>query len=579
MKKSTSIRTQVMLPSLALMVAGLCALGVYSGWSRATSMNGAFEDKINITSSMAASGASTAMWQFDVDLAKQTFAPASTDRDFRAALIVDPTGKPFFSTGETEAVNAGIKAAGQKSESVTEGALNFAVIPLTHTEESKDMTIGTMVIAFDNTAIVTDTWNSIFGLGAIAIATLLAAAVTLFFLLRSITTPVVTLSNVMAQLSSGHLDTQVPNQDRGDEIGDMSRAVQYFKESVQSAAILQREADVSRQREEAQRRQTEEAEGRRLAAMTQATDGLARGLKTLASGDLGVQIQDAFSPEYEELRRHFNDAVHQLRQALTVVSSTAGNIDAGTRDIADNTNDLSRRTEQQASSLEETAAALDEITVNITSTLKLTEEARRVAQEAGENATKSGDVMASAVDAMSRIENSATQIANIIGVIDEIAFQTNLLALNAGVEAARAGEAGKGFAVVAQEVRELAQRSATAAREIKSLIENSTKEVSVGVELVSDTGAALSGIGKLIVAINERVSAIATATREQSTGLSEINTALNQMDQNTQRNAAMVEETSAASASLANEAEQLRQLVGHFKLGAQAPGRSYSRAA
>ncbi|THV21605.1 methyl-accepting chemotaxis protein [Peteryoungia ipomoeae] len=580
MKNKTSIRTQVMVPSLALMIAGLCALGAYSGWSRAESMRSAFEDKINITSSMAASGASTALWQFDADLAKQTFGPAASDRDFRAAMIVDPTGKSFFASGDQSAIDSGIKAAATAGSS-TSGALNFSIIPLTHTEEkeNKVMTIGTMVLAFDNTAIAADTQASIFGLAAIALATLLAAAAALFFLLRSITTPVVTLSNVMAQLSSGHLDTEVPNQNRGDEIGDMSRAVQYFKESVKSSAILQREADISRKREEDQRRLSAEKEHQQFAAMTQATDGLAHALKSLASGDLGVRIEEAFSPEYEDLRNHFNDAARQLSQTLTVVNRTATNIDAGTRDIAGNTNDLARRTEQQASSLEETAAALEEITTNITSTLKLTEEASRVAREAGDNATHSGEVMSSAVEAMSRIENSATQIANIIGVIDEIAFQTNLLALNAGVEAARAGEAGKGFAVVAQEVRELAQRSATAAREIKSLIQNSTKEVAIGVELVSNTGVALSGIGQLIVAINERVAAIATATREQSSGLAEINSALNQMDQSTQHNAAMVEETSAASASLANEAEQLRQLVEQFRLGTEANARTLARAA
>ena len=187
--------------------------------------------------------------------------------------------------------------------------------------------------------------------------------------------------------------------------------------------------------------------------------------------------------------------------------------------------------------------------------------------------------MSSAVEAMSRIEHSADQIANIIGVIDEIAFQTNLLALNAGVEAARAGEAGKGFAVVAQEVRELAQRSAQAAREIKQLIANSTKEVSTGVELVSTTGQALGEIGQLITTINEHVASIASATREQSTGLSEINSAVNALDQNTQRNAAMVEETSAASATLASEADKLRNLVKQFRIASQQSGMANQRAA
>jgi methyl-accepting chemotaxis protein len=178
-------------------------------------------------------------------------------------------------------------------------------------------------------------------------------------------------------------------------------------------------------------------------------------------------------------------------------------------------------------------------------------------------------VVAEAVDAMQRIEQSSNQIANIIGVIDEIAFQTNLLALNAGVEAARAGEAGKGFAVVAQEVRELAQRSAQAAREIKELIRNSTVEVETGVRLVRNTGDALKTIETYIVTINQHMDAIATSAREQAVGLSEVNTAVNQMDQVTQKNAAMVEETNAASAALADEATTLLDLVRRFNLNGE----------
>ncbi|KQZ49896.1 hypothetical protein ASD54_13355 [Rhizobium sp. Root149] len=570
MFKSKSVRMQVMLPSLALIAIGSIALSGYSVWSQAEAQREMFDRKVNLTASMTTAGASTALWQFDKGLAKETFDPATTDADFRAAVVMDETGKTFFSSGENAAVAAAASHAAKPGAITEDSPLNFSVIALKHTEEGKEMTIGKMVLAFDSTAVMQGIWASLLGQAAIAGLTLLGSAIALLFLLRGITDPLLALSTVMKKLSSGALQTEVPNQDRADEIGEMSRAVQYFKQSVQQATQLQEDAEQNRSQAEEDRRLKAEAEKQRMQSMAQANQALARGLSALSHGDLTVQIEERFTQEYEELRTNFNQAVAQLRQTLSVVVSSAMNIDAGTQNIASNTNDLSRRTEQQAASLEETAAALDEITANLSSSLHRTEDARRVATEANQNAMRSGAVVAQAVEAMSRIESSATQISNIIGVIDDIAFQTNLLALNAGVEAARAGEAGKGFAVVAQEVRELAQRSANAAREIKVLIQNSTNEVEAGVRLVSDTGAALSSIGQLIVSINDHVGAIAISAREQSTGLAEINTAVNHMDQSTQQNAAMVEETSAASTALAHEAARLRDLVVQFSL--ESPG-------
>jgi methyl-accepting chemotaxis protein len=304
--------------------------------------------------------------------------------------------------------------------------------------------------------------------------------------------------------------------------------------------------------------------------MAQATTGLADGLKHLASADLTFELQQPFAPDFESLRDDFNRAVAQLRGTLAGVAQAGGSIDGGAREVSRSADDLARRTEQQAASLEETAAALDEITANVSNSSKRVEEARSVALQASSSATHSGNVVADAVRAMHKIEESSSKVTNIIGVIDEIAFQTNLLALNAGVEAARAGEAGKGFAVVAQEVRELAQRSAQAAKEIKELIRNSSVEVETGVKLVSETGEALTTISQLIVSINQHMDSIATSAREQSIGLSEVNTAVNQMDQVTQQNAAMVEEANAAGASLASEASRLREMIEHFQLGQSA---------
>ena len=389
-------------------------------------------------------------------------------------------------------------------------------------------------------------------------------------LARSVATPVIAMTNAMTKLAAGDTNLTVPAAGRADEIGKMADAVEVFRQNAAENRRLEQEANAQRSQSEEQRRRTAEQERIRAEAMAQATTGLADGLKQLSAGNLGVQLTQSFAEEFEGLREDFNRSVMQLRETMTAVAESTSSIDSGSREISQSAEDLSKRTEQQAASLEETAAALDQITANVANSSKRAEEARAVAIQANENARHSGAVVANAVDAMGKIEQSSNQISSIIGVIDDIAFQTNLLALTAGVEAARAGEAGKGFAVVAQEVRELAQRSATAAKEIKDLIRNSSAEVGNGVKLVSDTGEALKTIESYIVTINQHMDAIATSAREQSVGLSEVNTAVNQMDQVTQQNAAMVEEANAAGATLANEASRLRGLIGQFQLGGAA---------
>ena len=303
-----------------------------------------------------------------------------------------------------------------------------------------------------------------------------------------------------------------------------------------------------------------------VSGRVQAFTAVGTALARLANGDLSFTLEQPFTKEFEPLRRNMNHAIEQLGTVLTAVSRSTEQIDTGSREISLGANDLSKRTEQQAAALEETAAALDQITVNVKNASSRAEEARVATQSANASASRSDQIVQDAVSAMARIEGSSHQISSIIGVIDEIAFQTNLLALNAGVEAARAGEAGKGFAVVAQEVRELAQRSAQAAKEIKHLIRTSSDEVQNGVRLVSESGEALKIIQENIVAVNEHMEAIASSAREQSTGLGEINAAINQLDQTTQQNAAMVEESTAASVALTNETDNLRHLVSRFQL-------------
>ena len=389
----------------------------------------------------------------------------------------------------------------------------------------------------------------------------------IWFALSGIAKPIEIITSSMKKLAEGDSASAIPYDGRADEIGEMAAAVEVFRANAVANRKLEDEASVNRNLSEEERRRKADADRIRGEEMAQATSGLASGLKHLAGGDLSFQLDDAFAPDFESLRADFNAAVAQLADTLRSVAHATSQIDSGTREISQSAEDLSKRTEQQAASLEETAAALDQITANVSNSSKRADEARTVAVQANESAVHSGKVVANAVNAMHKIEQSSNQVSNIIGVIDEIAFQTNLLALNAGVEAARAGDAGKGFAVVAQEVRELAQRSAQAAKEIKDLIRTSATEVQSGVKLVSDTGQALKTIEGYIVTVNQHMDAIATSSKEQSVGLAEVNTAVNQMDQVTQQNAAMVEESTAASATLAGEAGRLRELIGQFQLG------------
>ncbi|WP_066685643.1 methyl-accepting chemotaxis protein [Caulobacter sp. CCH9-E1] len=295
-----------------------------------------------------------------------------------------------------------------------------------------------------------------------------------------------------------------------------------------------------------------------------AVDQIAVALERLAANDLSYRMSASIDAQFARVRDDFNSAVQALDETIGAVAMATKNVNAGANEISTASDDLSRRTEQQAASLEETAAALDQITATVGRSAEGAKRASEAASDARVDAAKSGEIVGEAVTAMDGIEESSSQINQIIGVIDEIAFQTNLLALNAGVEAARAGEAGRGFAVVAQEVRALAQRSADAAKEIKVLIANSSAQVDRGVKLVGDTGRALTSIAGKVSEIDTLIREIAQSSREQATGLGEVNVAVNQMDQVTQQNAAMVEEATAAAANLRTEAGELERLIARF---------------
>jgi len=314
-----------------------------------------------------------------------------------------------------------------------------------------------------------------------------------------------------------------------------------------------------------QRQAAEDARLKAEAEQATAIAALRVVLAKLAAGDLDTRLPTDLPANFAQMAQDYNASIDALRSTIGTVRQSADEIFKSTAAISDATDDLAQRTEQQAAGLEESTAALHELTQNVTLTADGAKEASQVVGVALSEARVSEEVVSRAVDAMGAIEKSSDEISKIIGVIDEIAFQTNLLALNAGVEAARAGEAGRGFAVVAQEVRELAQRCANAAREIKNLISQSSSQVEAGVGLVNNAGDALGKIIVRIGEINEIVAKIASAAADQSGGLREVNISVQSMDQITQRNAAMVEESSAQTATLREEALRLVQSLQGFK--------------
>jgi methyl-accepting chemotaxis protein len=397
-----------------------------------------------------------------------------------------------------------------------------------------------------------------------ALLTLLATGALALVLTLNIRQAVQRIASATERLARGDNEVNLDSLMRGDELGSVVRSLLVFRDNQLHLEQLRKEQEGARAAADETRRQGELTAKAAADEQALVVSSLAEGLDRLAAGDLTHRLHTAFPGEYEKLRTDFNGALGKLEEAMSAIASATGSIRTGSSEISSGADDLSRRTEHQAAALEETAAALDEITATVQKTADGATHGREAVAAAKQDAERSGEIVSRAIVAMTEIEKSAREINQIIGVVDEIAFQTNLLALNAGVEAARAGESGKGFAVVAQEVRALAQRSAEAAKAIKTLIAASTEQVAQGVSLVGDAGDALQRIVSQVTEISGLVGEIAASAKEEALGLSQVNTAVNQMDQVTQQNAAMVEETTAASRVLADDAQELARLMSRF---------------
>lgn len=379
---------------------------------------------------------------------------------------------------------------------------------------------------------------------------LLVAGVGAFtwIMLTRVSSPLARTAETMRAMVNGDLSMPIEGDTRPDEMGDVARALVSFRQAEVDKRALE---DMSRQQQ---------------AERTRIIESLSVALKHLANGDVSYRIEDQFQGQYEELRMDFNSALTAVGSALRAVSEASDAIRLGTGEIAQASNDLSIRTEQQAAALEETSASMTTATGSVRETAEAAKEANSAVKDAHDAAEKGGQIVHDAIAAMDEIEQSSKQISQIIALIDNVAFQTNLLALNAAVEAARAGEAGDGFAVVAAEVRGLAQRTADAANDVKKLITSSALQVENGVRLVGQAGETLDHIVERVSEITKLMQNIAASVEEESLVLVQVNSAVGEMDQMTQQNAAMVEESTASARNLATEAEALAKLVGNFQI-------------
>ncbi|KQS75162.1 chemotaxis protein [Rhizobium sp. Leaf384] len=385
-------------------------------------------------------------------------------------------------------------------------------------------------------------------------------------LVETLRGPLKRVTDVMKKLAEGDLDVGIEGRDRGDEIGEMVRSVAVFRDNARENIRLEQEAAAVRARSDAEGARAAQERARIAAEQEHALTALSDVLARLANGDLQQGLSEDLPDDFIDMAKTYNTATQALRSTLLDVRTTTSEISDSAGNLSASADDLARRTEQQAAALEQSARALRHLDTLVGSTAESARKTAVAVNETEQFAVRSGDVVTRAMGAMGEISASSNRIATIIGVIDEIAFQTNLLALNAGVEAARAGEAGRGFAVVAQEVRELAQRCAGAAREIKGLISASAIQVETGVNLVGETGRALSLIIGHVTDVRKLVTAISSATGEQSTGIGDVSKAVESVEYITQQNAAMVEENNAEIHGLRQRVEILVDKIDRFRV-------------
>lgn len=592
------LRTKIAIPLIVLGLISV-ATAVYAGREYAR-IQKAYSDLIshNATAILDSGRTTRAMTDIVRDLYKAIAYPefmkqnATSIEDVRKAydraqfqLIEAKISFPQ-KAAEFDAMGRALSALKPQIDDIVAQAAKDEDLAALSVMSQLDRTIGEIVTAAGklNEAIKTETQAtsetldaeaselSIVILGLSALGILLGLGGAALLTRFSITRPLEALRSRMDDLARGDYAVEVQGQARKDEIGAMARAVQVFKENGLAVQRLEAESAEGRDLSEQQRRQieTERAEQAKQQEQLAREQGLvmgllAEGLDLLSKSDLSHRIDAEVTAAYEKLRDDFNTAVEHLSMTITTIQATAADVGNAAREINMGADDLSKRTEEQASSLEETAATTEELAASVKASAQASKQAVSLADEAMSVAQRGGAIVHDAVAAMARIETASRKISDITSVIDEIAFQTNLLALNAAVEAARAGDAGRGFAVVASEVRTLAQRSGEAAKGISALISESGAEVAQGVGLVRSAGEALDQIVAASRKVSATVSEISAASAEQANGIDEMSLSVALMDEMTQQNAALAEQSAASASALGDQIRRLNDLVSSFR--------------